>query len=574
MNGDTSTDPSLYFINPNYTDPAELQTFYHIVKANKTGTDWYHSVIKNAPIQNYNVNVSGGNESAHYMMSANYFDQQGVLINTYIKRLSIRANTSFNVTKNIIFGENLAYTITENPKITPLQAYSPIAYTFRSQTIIPVYDIKGNYAGGYGDPSLGDSPNPVAVQDRTANDKTLNNRLLGNLYADFTFLNNLTFHTSFGGESYAGYSHNFTYPTYENQENTTSNYYSESSFYGNSWTWTNTLTFHKIFNDIHNFQIMGGTEAYESNGETVGGTTYGYLSFDPNYTTLSSGAGTQTNFSSRSAESLQSLFARMDYTYKDKYLLSATIRRDGSSKFKTYQYGVFPAFSAGWRVSQESFMNNVCWVSDLKLRAGWGVMGNQINLGTDNAYSTFTQSRNSSYYDIGGTNNSIAQGFQVGQIGNPDARWEKDANTNIGIYATLFKGLLSITFDWYEKDISDLLFNPELPGTYGRGVVPYQNIASMRDNGIDFTIGANKQISKDWKFNATFSFTTFRNNITKVTNNVNYFYSGDARDFGTYFVRNQVGHPVGAFYGYNITGFWNNATRHRQCGCSSTKSNW
>ncbi|HEY4966229.1 MAG TPA: SusC/RagA family TonB-linked outer membrane protein, partial [Puia sp.] len=557
MNGDPSTDPSLYFINPNYTDPAALQSFYHIVKANKTGTDWYHSVIKNAPIQNYNINVSGGNESAHYMMSANYFDQQGVLTNTYIKRLSIRANTSFNISKNIVFGENLAYTITENPRITPLQAYSPIAYTFRSQTIIPIYDIKGNYAGGYGDPSLGDSPNPVAVQERTANDKVLNNRLLGNLYADFTFLKNLTFHTSFGGESYAGYSHNFTYPTYENQENTTSNSYSESSNYGSSWTWTNTLTFHKIFNDIHNFQIMGGTEAYEFNGESVGGTTYGYLSFNPNYTTLSSGAGTQTNFSGRTAESLQSLFARLDYSYQDKYLLSATIRRDGSSKFKTYQYGVFPSVSVGWRISQESFMSSVAWISDLKLRAGWGIMGNQINLNSDNAYSTYTQSRYSSYYDISGTNNSISQGFQVGQIGNPDAKWENDANTNVGFDATLFKGLLSITFDWYEKNITDLLYNPELPGTYGRGVVPYQNVASVTDNGIDFSITANKQISKDWKFNGTFSFTTFRNNITKVTNTTNYFYSGDARDFGTSFIKNQVGHPVGAFYGYNITGFWN-----------------
>jgi TonB-linked SusC/RagA family outer membrane protein len=250
----------------------------------------------------------------------------------------------------------------------------------------------------------------------------------------------------------------------------------------------------------------------------------------------------------------------LDYSFSDKYLLSATIRRDGSSKFKTYQYGVFPAVSAGWRVSQESFMQNISWITDLKIRGGWGVMGNQINLGTDNAYSTFTQNRNSSYYDIAGTNNSIQQGFQVGQIGNPDAKWEKDANTNIGFDATFLKGAINISFDWYEKDITDLLYNPVLPGTYGRGVVPYQNVATMTNNGIDFTITANKQISRDWKFSGTLSFTTFKNNITKVTNNVNYFYSGDARDFGTFFVKNQVGHPVGAFYGYNITGFWNNAT--------------
>jgi len=557
--GDPSINPSLYLINPNYTDPNELQHFYHIVKANKSGTDWFHSVIRNAPVQNYNVNVSGGSENAHYMMSANYIDQQGVLLKTYIKRLSVRANTSFNVTKNIVFGENLAYTITNNPKITPLQSYSPIAFTFRSQPIIPVYDIKGNYGGGFGGTGLGDSPNPVAVQNRTANDKGVDNRLIANIYSDVTFLNNFTFHTSFGGVSSSGYAHNFTYPTYENQENTTSNYYNENSNYSNNWTWTNTLTYHKIFGDLHNLQLLAGTEAFSENDETIGGTTYNYLSFNPNYTTLSSGSGTQTNLSTRYSESLQSLFARLDYSYMDKYLLSATIRRDGSSKFVS-QFAIFPAVSAGWRISQESFMKRIAWITDLKLRGGWGIMGNQFNLLQDNAYFTFTQNRNSSYYDIGGTNNSIQQGFQVGQIGNPAAKWEKDANVNIGLDATLFKGLISISFDWYKKNITDLLYNPELSGTYGRGVVPYQNIASITNTGIDLTINANKQIGRDFKLNGTFSFTTFKNNISKVTDNTNYFYSGDGRNFGTYFVRNQAGHPVGSFYGYNIAGFWNNAT--------------
>ncbi len=557
VEGSPEVNPDLYFINPNYTSIDQYLSFYHIEKANKAGTDWYHSVVKNAPIQSYNLSVSGGTENAHYMMSANYFDQQGVVTGTYLKRGSIRANTSFNVSKNIIIGENLAYTITENPKTTNLQSYGPIAYTYRSQPIIPVYDIKGNYGGGFGGTGLGDSPNPVAVQERTANDRGLDNRLIGSAYMDVTFLKNLTFHTSFGGESYSGYGHNFTYPTYENQENSFNNAYSESSYYGSSWTWTNTLTYHKIFNDVHNVMLLAGTEAYEANSESVGGSTTDYLSFNPNYTTLSSGSGIKTNFSTRSAESLQSLFARLDYSYKDKYLLSAIIRRDGSSKFKTYQYGVFPAITAGWRISQESFMDNVSWISDLKIRGGWGIMGNQLNLNSDNAYYTYVQNPNSSYYDITGSNNSIQQGFQVGQIGNPDARWEKDANTNIGFDATFLKGALSITFDYYIKDITDLLYNPELPGTYGRGVVPYQNVANMHNSGIDFTITGAKQISKDWKINGTISFTTFRNNITKVTDNVDFFYTNDARQFGINFIKNQVGHPVGAFYGYKINGFWN-----------------
>ncbi len=556
--GDPSVDPSLYNIDPNYTNVNDLDNFYHIVKANKTGTDWYHEVFKNAPTTNHNISVSGASDKAKYLMSLNYVNQQGTLINTYLKRYTLRANTTFNVTKSIRVGENLSYSISQNPKIGVLQAYSAVAYTFREQPIIPVYDIKGNYAGNYGG-QLGDAPNPVATQKRTANDKTLDNRLFGNIFADVDFLNDFTLHTSFGGESYSGYSHNFSYPTYENQENTPTNSYSESSYYGNSWTWTNTLAYHKNFNEIHNVQLLVGTEAYDAKSESVGGTTYGYLSFDPNYTTLSSGSGTKTNYSSRYSEGLWSQFGRLDYSFRDKYLLSATIRRDGSSKFKTYQYGWFPAVTAAWRITQESFLNNISWLTDLKIRGGWGVMGNQINLGADNAYTTYTQNQNSSYYDISGTNNSIQQGFQAGQIGNPDARWEKDANTNIGIDASLFKGAVNLSADYYEKNITDLLYNPELPATYGRGVPAYRNVAQAKNNGFDITLSGNKNISRNLKLDATLTFTSYNNRITKVTDNIDYFFSGDVRQFGTQFIRNEVGHPVGSFYGYKITGFWNSA---------------
>ena len=555
--GDPAVDPALYNINPFYTNVNDLNDFYHIVKANKTGTDWYHAVFKDAPTSSHNISVSGASDKAKYLLSFHYVNQEGSLINTYLKRYTLRANTTFNIAKNIRAGENLSYSISQNPQVGALQAYSAIAYTFREQPIIPVYDIKGNFAGNYGG-QLGDAPNPVATQKRTSNDKTLDNRLFGNVFVDLDILKDFTLHSSFGGESYSGYSHSFTFPTYENQENTPTNSYSEGSYYGNSWIWTNTLTFHKLFNDVHNVQVLLGTEADDSKSETVGGTSYGYLSFDPNYTTLSSGSGTVTNYSTRFSEGLWSQFGRLDYGFKDKYLLSATIRRDGSSKFKTYQYGWFPAITAAWRISQESFFNNSKWLTDLKIRGGWGVMGNQINLGADNAYSTYTQNKNSSYYDITGSNNSIQQGFQAGQIGNPDAKWEKDANTNIGIDATLFKGAIDLSADYYEKDISDLLYNPELPGTYGRGIPAYQNVARAKNKGFDITVNGNANISKDVKFNGTLTFTSYNNRITKVTDNINYFFSGDGRNFGIKFIRNEVGHPVGAFYGYQIAGFWNN----------------
>ncbi|MHA4812212.1 SusC/RagA family TonB-linked outer membrane protein [Flavitalea flava] len=556
--GDPSVDPSTYYVNPNYTDPAELADFRRIVRANKSGTDWYHELFKNAPITSHNLSVSGASDKAKYLLSVNYFNQQGNVINTYIKRYTLRANTTFNVSKSIRIGENLAYSISQNPKVDNLTSGSAIGFAFRQEPLIPVYDIKGNYAGNFGG-QLGDAPNPVATQKRKSNDKTIANRLFGNLFAEVDIMKDLTFRTSFGGEISSGYSHNFVFPTYENQENTTTNNYAENSFYNTSYTWTNTVNYRKVIHDDHSIQILLGTEAIEAHDQTVGGTTYGYLSFDPNYVTLTSGSGTVTNFSTRSAESLWSQFGRLDYGYKDKYLISGTVRRDGSSKFLTYQYGWFPAVTAAWRISQESFLQNLPWLTDLKIRGGWGVMGNQINLQTTNGYSTFTQNKNSSFYDITGSNTGIQQGVQVGQIGNPDAKWEKDGNTNIGFDATLFRGAISISADYYQKKITDMLFNAELPGTFGRGVPAYQNVASSKNNGVDITLSANKQVSKDLKLDATLTLTTYNNKITRVTTTTSYFLSGDGRDFGSKFVRNQVGSAVGSFYGYKIGGFWNDA---------------
>lgn len=555
--GDASVDPSKYFVNPNYTDPNDPTTFYRIVKANKQGTDWFHTINKDAPIQNHNLNVSGGTESARYLFGLSYNDQQGTVLYTYQKRLTIRANTQFNIGKHIRLGENLSYSLTNNPTVTALQEGGPIGYSYREMPIIPIYDIKGNFAGNFGT-NLGNSLNPYATAYRTRNNKGLGGRLFGNVYADVVdIIPGLTFHTSFGGENYNSFYHNFGYPTYENTENTTTNTYSEGSNWGYNWTWTNTLTYHKTLGK-HDVQLLVGTEAYDEYNENVGGSNTNYFSFDPNYTTLSSGSGTPTNYSGRSYLSLWSQFARLDYQFNSKYLLSATIRRDGSSKFtEENKYGYFPAVTVGWRISQEEFMKNISWISDLKLRGGWGIMGNQINLGQDNQYFTYNQDKNSTYYDITGSNNAIVQGFRVGQIANTAAKWEKDINSNIGFDASLFKNKVDISFDYYEKNIKDLLFNPSLPGTAGAGTVPYVNIGSMTNKGIDLSVNTHWNLAKDLRFDAGLTLTTFKNNITNVTATSNYFYTPDTRRFGQNFIINQVGHSLNEFYGYQIEGFFN-----------------
>ncbi|NSL87127.1 TonB-dependent receptor [Chitinophaga sp. Mgbs1] len=554
--GDPDTDPSKYYVNPNFTDQDDYNSFHRIVRANKAGTDWYHEIFRPAPITSHNVAVSGGGDKGNYLFSLNYFNQQGTLMNTYLKRYTIRSNTQYNVTDHIRVGENLAFSMTDNPAVEINTSDAAIGHALREQSIIPVYDIKGNFAGSWGD-ALGDAQNPVAMQYRTRNNKGLNTRLFGNIYGEADFLNNFTFRTSFGGEIYSSWSHSFTYPQYENKENATQNSYSESATNGHNWTWTNTLTFHKQFNKSHDLKILAGTEAFDSRNRNVGGTTKDYFTFDPNFPDLSTGTGTQTNYSNRSWESLYSLLGRVDYAFKDKYLISATIRRDGSSKFINNKFGWFPAVTAGWRLSQEEFMKSVSWISDLKIRGGWGVMGNQMNLSVNNGYFLYGGNRSSTYYDLAGTNNSIIAGFAGVQIGNPDAKWERDINANFGLDATLFNGQLDFSVDYYRKDIKDLLYNPELPGLAGTASQPFINIAQMKNHGFDFSVGWHKDITRDLKLNVTGTFTTYKNEILKIADGVDYF-DGDSRRFdGSNIIRNAVGQPVSSFFGYKIIGFWN-----------------
>jgi TonB-linked SusC/RagA family outer membrane protein len=556
MEGDPGTNPDLYYVNPEYTSVDDFNKFNQIVKANKAGTDWFHEIFSNAPSTSHNISLSGGSDQGNYLFSLNYFNQKGALTNTYLKRYTLRSNSQYNIGKHIRIGENLAFSISDNPRTTLSDGGSAIGFSFRMQPIVPVYDIMGNYAGSRA-AGMGDAFNPVAMRDRTRYDKGLDNRLFGNVFAEVDLFKNFTFRTSFGGENYSGRWNSFAFPSYENKENSNTNTYSEGAYSGFNWTWTNLVTFHKNFQK-HDLTVVAGTEAYSGKSWDIGGDTQGYFSFDPNYVNLGTGSGTRSNSSSRSADALYSMIGRVDYIYNDKYLFGAIVRRDGSSKFINKRYGVFPAVSAGWRISQEDFMKGVTWLDDLKLRANYGIMGNQINVNSGNAFTTYGSNRRSSYYDLGGTSGTGAlEGFEKSQIGNPDAVWEKNVSTNIGIDATFFKGRLDIIADYYVKEIKDLLFNPSLIGTAGGGTVPYVNIGQMKNKGIDLQIDGKFDIGRDLKLNATLTFTTYNNKILKVTNSTNYF-DLEARGFnGASIVRNQVGNSIGQYFGYKVVGFWN-----------------
>jgi len=562
--GDPSVNPSLYNVNPNYTNPNDVSSFYRINRANKAGTDWYHELYKPAMTQKHNISVSGGSDQGSYLFSLNYYDQKGTLIDTYIKRFTLRANSSYNVNKSFRLGENVAYSATNSPtyydpnnnSFQDNMEGSATGESFRMQPIVPVRDIRGNYAGTFGPGQLGNSINPVAIQERSRANKGLTNRLFGNVFAEADLLKGLTLRTSFGGEIYSATFHQFNYPTYENAENTPTNTFQQQHYDVYNWTWTNTLNYHLV-SGKHDLKVVLGTEAYNNVvGALFAGNT-GYFSFNPNYVNITTGTGTPTASSFQGSDAISSYIGRVDYNFADKYLIEATVRRDGSSRFLHYQTGYFPAVSAGWRISQEAFMKNVSWITDLKIRGGYGVLGNQINVAPSNSFSTYSQDKGQSFYDIGGTSTTTTAGLRPSQIGNPDAKWERDIRSNIGLDATLFKGALDFTVDYYKKDVKDLLYNPNLPGTAGQAVVPYVNIGKLTNHGIDASVSSNFHITDDLRFNGSATFTTFRTKILKISSGIDHFDQDSRRFNGASIIRNQVGQPIATYFGYKVAGFWN-----------------
>jgi TonB-linked SusC/RagA family outer membrane protein len=327
------------------------------------------------------------------------------------------------------------------------------------------------------------------------------------------------------------------------------------------------LNYAKTFADIHKINILVGTEAIfgQYRDLNAGRNSYPYGD-DINYRTLNAGGGGVTNSGGISQSTLYSLFAKVNYILNDKYIVDATIRRDGSSRFgPENRYAVFPAFSLGWRLNQESFMSGITWLTDLKLRGGWGQMGNQ-DISNENAYTTFRSSIDQSYYDIKGSGaGGIAQGFDAGRFGNPGGKWETTTQTNIGFDATLFNKL-TLNFDWYSRLTSDMLYQLPQPATRGVASLPYQNVGEMSNKGIDIMLSYNGQSANgDFKYSIGANWSTYKNEVVKISSNANEVLLGpDRRQY--IYTRAEDGHPISSFYGLIIDGFTDGSESYDSAG--------
>ena len=532
-----------------------------VQKFSKTGTDWFHEIFKPAFVTQQTISASGASDRSSYYFSLNYVDQQGTMVSSFEKRYSARLNTVFNVKQHVRFGENMMVTYRDNNggyNGDQQQEGGTIAYTYREMPIVPAYDIKGNFGGAYDGPSgepLGNGSNALALATWKKNNHAHFMTIEGTAFAEADILQHFTARTAIGGRMWNQYywqQQPNTYMDYESHTNpNTASEHDQQNYYHN---WTNTLVYKNTWGK-HNVDVLGGFELKGYSGRQLDASGQNFFSLDPNYVQLQYGTPVPAPTSYiYQPTSQKSYFGQLHYTYNDRYMLGATIRRDGSSIFfPGRQWGTFPSISLGWRLSEEDFMKSVTWINNLKLRGSYGQAGNNQNIVGNNAYTSFASGTGTSYYGLGGGTSSISQGFYQNQIGNQEVTWETDKITNIGLDGTLFDNHWDFTLEWYKKSISGLLFQKPLPDLVGGANAPVVNVGDLQNTGLDISTTYHGRINKDFTFNITANITTYKSKITNIPS-PGYFDYGSSRDNDI--VRNQVGQPVSEFFGYKVTGIY------------------
>jgi TonB-linked SusC/RagA family outer membrane protein len=554
--GDPAADPSLYKLDLTTVNGAET---YLIVKANKQGTNWIDEIMNTAPIMNNELTVSGGNNGNNYFLSLNQYDQKGIMAFTGYKTYSLRANTNFIVKKNIRIGENLQIS-TISRKVGLSEGSSEdnnaILMATRMQPIIPVYDIAGNFAGTRGS-GLGNAKNPYAALYRNRDDKNARISAVGSLFAEVDLFRYFKFKSNLGINYGTNSSYSFDPVTYENSEGRGGfASFRESQSYGYTVTWFNTLSYSRIFNRVHDVNLLVGTEMVQEKGRSVSAANSNYFLDDRNFWQVGSGLNTTPSGTSSeyAGNKYSPVIAKVGYTYDDKYLLNASFRRDGSSNVfgPNNKYGNFGAVSAGWRISNESFFKNIGWMNDLKLRASYGILGNDKIPGfgflTSYLYGAVKAS-----YPLDGSNVNFQPGLFTKTIGNPDIKWEQSATTTIGLDATLFDKV-DVSVDFYKRKTTNMLFLRQLdPNIYGVVDLQPTNVGDMTNKGIDLSL-TYRGSANNFKYNANLSFSLYKNTVGDISDP---YLEGNSTRIGA-FNRSVTGMPISSFYGYIVDGFFQN----------------
>ena len=530
-------------------------------------TDWQDTMYKTGILINNDISIAGGSDKVNSVLNVGYLENDGMLKYTNYNRYTARLNSNFKLFNDKVkIGINSQFTQSdETAAANDVGGARTTGLAITLAPTIPVYTLSGDFGGPLGS-GYSDRNNPLLMQYLNRWDNSRKISLYGNIFTEITLAKNLTFRNSIGMDSNS-YARKDIEPTVQNGFITRSNnsLTMDTNKYS-SLTISNTFNYNlKLSN--HKIGVIVGTESVKTDFSTLVGRGEGFAVETESYFVLSAATGTRTTTGISSGSRLQSYFGKFNYTFSDRYLASFTIRKDGSSRFgEDNRYGVFPAVTAGWRINNEDFFKKITVVSNLKLRAGYGEVGNQ-NIG-DNARFGLYEARygpnqNAYYpdffnqyysvgtaYDLNGSNTgNLPSGFVSIQAANPDLKWETTKEVNVGIDFGFFDEKLTGSFDYFSRNTEGILIVPPIASAVGEGQQRFVNGASTSNKGWEFTLGYAKTFTNGLYFNVTTNFGATKNKITELPVEVRTAYPGTAEN-------SIIGHSQYEIFGFKTDGLF------------------
>ena len=521
----------------------------------KDETDWFKETYKTGISQNYQLSVSNGNDKIRYYIGGGYTDEEGIIDVAYNRRYNFKASVDSDLYDWISVGTNIAYSSYRTNGIisgTGSNRAGVVLSVINTPTYAKIWD--EDNPDWYWDDFYGANlTTPAENMARTENNYNQTDRLLMTGYATIKFNKNLNFKSTVTMDRRWTHDYSFLDPIHTAYGRTQHGEASSTRADDMRMVYDNILTYNNTWNGVHNFEAMGGTSATTSRWENLSGSR-NFFSPDYNNVIWGLNGGNKGGLRGQSqgyAEwAIMSYLGRVSYNYDSKYYITANIRADGSSKLAPgHKWGYFPSVSAAWRISAEPWMQDVSWISDLKLRAGWGQSGNQSGL----ADYAWVQQYSTNYYDwtAEGSEEAVPTLGGKSNIGNKDLTWETTTQTNVGVDLSILDGRVNFTLDGYYKYTRDMLMNVPLPSPYPS---IYRNEGEMSNWGLELAVSSTNIDRNDLLWTTDFNISMNRNRLEKLELQQVYYYTQTSEALSEYVVRMTPGQPLSMFWGYNALG--------------------
>lgn len=532
---------------PDYINPA--------TNLRSANTNWFKEIFNPTLVQSHTVSLLNGDKKGRTAFNVGYYEQKGMINYTGFKRYSARFNSDYTFGKLKLGGvATVAYTQSQSP-LENQALGSIINIIYFADPLLPVYDSFGKFAGPPSKMPIG-GRNPLASIYGNKDNYAKKWKILGKVFAELEVINGLTARTNFAVD-YTNFNSKDFNPSYS--EGTQINSVSSLTMYNSSLlinTWTNTVNYKKSFNK-HSLDALAGTEFILTTGQNLKGRRQSFPTNDVDGQQLNAGQQLFTNSGTGFQSVLWSQFGKLNYDYDDKYLASFTLRNDATSRLSPgHNAQVFPAFSLGWRLSKETFLQNDK-INELKLRYGWGQTGNQ-EIADYSTFTTYALDLATTYYDINGANNSSLPGYSQQRIGNSLLKWETSTQSNIGLDFTGFNNKLNLSVEYFIKKTNALLVQPKIPSIFGVATPSYINGGTMENKGLEFEAGYKVNISKELSFSVEGNFSYIKNKLTSLSDELSFIPSpvSNILTRNLELQRSVVGLPIASFYGYKCLGIF------------------